>query len=263
MRSSCHTTGFTLIELIVVVAIISLLIAILMPALRQAREQARRAACASNLRQVAAGAVSYATQNRGRMMSSVRNPWGGTGRNTPLIRADPDAPTAEWNLHRINRYVNGFDVERRRSRGVFICPSVERAHYQDLAEIHWNRSAGDPGVNDFSQLSYSYTAGVDRWSSAAARNGAAEELARSRIGGSSRLLIADSLLLDQATKLFRYNHGRHGWAWNWPPLNEHGAFEDPGPPRITGINRGFADGSVSITGIDRIESAGREWFIGR
>lgn len=56
--------GFTLIELLVVVAIIALLIAILLPSLTKAREQSKRAACMSNLHQIAAAIHIYAGQNR-------------------------------------------------------------------------------------------------------------------------------------------------------------------------------------------------------
>jgi len=42
--------GFTLIEILVVVAIIALLVAILLPSLRRARGQARAVACATNMR---------------------------------------------------------------------------------------------------------------------------------------------------------------------------------------------------------------------
>lgn len=52
--------AFTLIEVLVVVAIIGLLIAILAPALSHARSQARLAICGSNLRQVGTGIGSYA-----------------------------------------------------------------------------------------------------------------------------------------------------------------------------------------------------------
>ena len=52
--------GFSLIELLVVMAVLSLLMAILMPVLSQARQQARRAACAANLHQVGIAIHLYA-----------------------------------------------------------------------------------------------------------------------------------------------------------------------------------------------------------
>lgn len=62
--------AFTLVELLVVVAIVAILIAILLPAMAAARESARRAHCASNLRQVAAGTMILANNNRGRFRLS-------------------------------------------------------------------------------------------------------------------------------------------------------------------------------------------------
>jgi len=55
--------GFTLIELLVVIAIIAILAAILFPVFAQAREAARKAACQSNLKQLGAAAIMYATDN--------------------------------------------------------------------------------------------------------------------------------------------------------------------------------------------------------
>jgi prepilin-type N-terminal cleavage/methylation domain-containing protein len=52
--------GFSLIELLTVIAILALLLAILSPALQQARRHARRAACAANLRQVGVAIHLYA-----------------------------------------------------------------------------------------------------------------------------------------------------------------------------------------------------------
>ena len=61
---SLRRSGFTLIEVLVVVAIIALLVAILLPALSRARAQARQVVCLSNLKQIGLGAVQYAHEHR-------------------------------------------------------------------------------------------------------------------------------------------------------------------------------------------------------
>ncbi|MEO6906325.1 MAG: DUF1559 domain-containing protein [Abditibacteriaceae bacterium] len=53
------SSAFTLIELLVVIAIIAILAAILFPVFARARENARRAACQSNLKQIALGIIQY------------------------------------------------------------------------------------------------------------------------------------------------------------------------------------------------------------
>jgi len=57
--------GFTLIEVLVVVAIIALLAAILLPSLKNAREQSRSMVCQSNMRQLYFGHVYYGSDNKG------------------------------------------------------------------------------------------------------------------------------------------------------------------------------------------------------
>jgi len=62
-----RTRGFTLVELLVVISIISLLIGISVPALSRARENARRAKCLSNVRQLRIALQLYADSHDGRV----------------------------------------------------------------------------------------------------------------------------------------------------------------------------------------------------
>src|SRR5689334_10921637 len=57
--------GFTLVELLVVIAVVALLVAMLLPALNKAREQSRLVACMSNLRQMGLAMTMYANENKG------------------------------------------------------------------------------------------------------------------------------------------------------------------------------------------------------
>lgn len=56
--------AFTLIEVLVVVAIIALLIAIMMPSLRSARETSRRVVCEANVKQLSLAMLFHATDDK-------------------------------------------------------------------------------------------------------------------------------------------------------------------------------------------------------
>jgi prepilin-type N-terminal cleavage/methylation domain-containing protein/prepilin-type processing-associated H-X9-DG protein len=59
-------SAFTLVELLVVVAVIGVLVALLLPAVQAARGSARRSQCASNMRQIGLAIHQYADAHRGR-----------------------------------------------------------------------------------------------------------------------------------------------------------------------------------------------------
>lgn len=57
-------SGFSLIELLVVISIVAILIGILLPVLSAARAQGRKVACMSNLRQIGLGIGAYTQANQ-------------------------------------------------------------------------------------------------------------------------------------------------------------------------------------------------------
>lgn len=61
-------SAFTLIELVVVIAIIAILLAVFIPSLRLARERGQRAVCLSNLRQLTIAWTLYADDNDGKLV---------------------------------------------------------------------------------------------------------------------------------------------------------------------------------------------------
>jgi prepilin-type N-terminal cleavage/methylation domain-containing protein/prepilin-type processing-associated H-X9-DG protein len=70
--------AFTLIELLIVIAIIGILISLLLPSLTKARHVAQRAVCASNMRQISINSISYVNDSNGYYQLTQQNTgmWG-------------------------------------------------------------------------------------------------------------------------------------------------------------------------------------------
>ena len=99
-----HGSGFTLVEVLVVIGILAALIAMLMPMLSGAWEAARRVQCAGNLRQITAATSAYAQQNKGYwppghvdfFTKNLRR-WHGTRKTSAdPFEMTPDSPLARY-----------------------------------------------------------------------------------------------------------------------------------------------------------------------
>ena len=115
------SAGFSLIELLVVVSIISLLLAILLPALRGAREQSRRMACQNNLRQLATAWHLYLEDNEEHFLQKVNADliYGGRqGKGADEFGKDPANPVPKP----LNPHLGIPEVVREGAE-VFHCPS--------------------------------------------------------------------------------------------------------------------------------------------
>ncbi|MEX0778064.1 MAG: prepilin-type N-terminal cleavage/methylation domain-containing protein [Phycisphaeraceae bacterium] len=105
--------GFTLVELLVVIAIVALLIALLLPVLGQARESARRSVCLSNQHQLTLAMTLYA-EDRGGWIPCRTNAW-----QDPHV-ADFTNDSPIW-----VSYLSDYTVED--SSGALYCPSYHNS----------------------------------------------------------------------------------------------------------------------------------------
>jgi prepilin-type N-terminal cleavage/methylation domain-containing protein/prepilin-type processing-associated H-X9-DG protein len=130
-RSLC---GFSLIELLVSIAVITTLIAILQPALKGAREQARRRFCENALRQLAIAWTVFPTDHNQLLVNSLPDDTDGW-----VKRGAGWKPIEDGKLY---PYV--------RSLGVWHCPSDPTGNersYSIAAPLHgeyWDKHLTDP-----------------------------------------------------------------------------------------------------------------------
>ncbi len=159
--------GFTLVELLVVIAIIAILVALLLPAVQAAREAARRAQCQNNMRQLALGVVSYESAVRtyppGGVTEgpccSTRSKAGWTIYILPFIEEQAlydiyDFDEANESLIDLDQDGKSNNIVRERNVAVYDCPSDEETTLSD-------KPASGPGANMFyNRGSYRGNAGL-------------------------------------------------------------------------------------------------------
>jgi prepilin-type processing-associated H-X9-DG protein/prepilin-type N-terminal cleavage/methylation domain-containing protein len=130
MTNRKNVTGFTLVELLVVIGIIAVLIGILLPALNSARRSANQVTCSSNLRQMGIATVMYINE-----FKYYPGCWGKDNAGNVF---------AIWPT-RLRRYMKG-------SQGAFRCPT------RDAGLFEWQKKTTPP-VATALETGYGYDIG--------------------------------------------------------------------------------------------------------
>jgi len=129
-------TGFTLVELLVVISITALLLAILLPSLGNSRQQTKAILCGSNIKQLALGLTMYETENEtfpyGFHDSLTAPPGGYPG----YIQCDR---TGWWWFN----HTTDYSMENPDKSSILLCPSKKIKN----GNLKNNVLCGNYGVN--------------------------------------------------------------------------------------------------------------------
>jgi prepilin-type N-terminal cleavage/methylation domain-containing protein len=170
--------GFTLIELLVVIAIIAILAAMLLPALARAKERAQRIRCLNNLKQVAIGALAYATDNIDKVPPASNGYY-------PVQLSQNDVAVNVWNQL-------GLSVTKTNSMSIWDCP--DRPGFPKY----------DPTYQQY-LIGYQYYGGIAGWTNNVAQSISCSPV-KTGLSRPSWMLAAD--LVAQPNGI--------GTSWSWP-----------------------------------------------
>jgi prepilin-type N-terminal cleavage/methylation domain-containing protein/prepilin-type processing-associated H-X9-DG protein len=256
--------AFTLVEVLVVIAIIGVLVALLLPAVQAAREAARRSACQNNLRQLGLALAEHEAERR-------EFPIGCIGcKIVPPLEGEPFTPLrfTAWTVHLLphleqralyaqynfslpahqppNRTVGSTELD------VFLCPSTEPdvrhstanlwrgMAFTDYSGVYGVEGKGhDPPDADATQWL------ADRWLGVMVYE---EAVAASEVvdGLSQTVAIAELLHRREVETEWASGHNLFAQEGSTPINRDSNVGNDLGSPHPGGASVAFCDGHVAF-----------------
>lgn len=203
----------TLIEIMVVLAIIAILMSLLLPALGKARKQSQRVVCANNLKQLAIGVHLYSQDYKGYLPVSMH-------------RFNAGAPHVYWR-EMLNVYINNIPLGTRINgsrhpsiyEGIYVCPVTP--------EITKNGAAGHGLAWNFRYMGHGPTHPTGN---------------ESRESQSLRFITSPKDTVIIADTSDAYNGGFQSRLL-YPPSSDNG--KSVGDRHLGGLNRLWLDGRVT------------------
>jgi prepilin-type N-terminal cleavage/methylation domain-containing protein len=199
------STGFTLVELLVVIAIIGILVALLLPAIQAAREAARRSQCQNHMKQITLATLNFENSRK-------------------------YLPPAKW-LESV-----GFSTSLGHSTLSYLLPYIEERSLADQFsfEMNWNSTTKAPKQSisnyDLAQTKVSVfrcpTAPQERAIGANANTGAIDyRVCDAFAVGTPTNAIEEEILAKKVIKRPNSKGAYQSILWNYAGKNSSGSYE--------------------------------------
>jgi prepilin-type N-terminal cleavage/methylation domain-containing protein len=259
--------GFTLVELLIVIAIIGALVGLLLPAINAARESARQATCTNNQKNIAVAMQNYATTGKGEFPGWAGDMKLGDGQTISVpwstrILAQLDEQTLRDQLLQGRNMAQPL-LQQPNRLDVYVCPS-NQSTTPNFGALTYVVNAGMPDPANIGNGPSDLESNGVCHDQRAGRRGPSVQFSRIPDGADSTLLVAENVHKDddisspnnrvswlgfvQADPFVRSGdmslnpEQRYGMTWVYDRQNPYA----PAPGVFAPINRDIRTGNTSF-----------------